>query len=158
MTLKPISRGLLAILLLGSSGWGTLSATALATQEGKTMEPSKDAPAKEILTPSGLKYVDQKVGPGAEAKAGDTVEVHYTGWLTDGTKFDSSRDSNRPFRFKLGAGQVIKGWDEGVAGMKIGGKRKLTIPPELGYGRQGAGSVIPPGATLVFEVELLGIG
>jgi FKBP-type peptidyl-prolyl cis-trans isomerase FkpA len=160
MTLKPISRGLLALLLLSSGylGWGTLSATALAIQEGKTMEPSKDAGAKEIVTPTGLKYVDLKVGAGAEAKAGDTVEVHYTGWLLDGTKFDSSRDSNRPFRFKLGAGQVIKGWDEGVAGMKVGGKRKLTIPPELGYGRQGAGSVIPPGATLVFEVELLGIG
>ncbi|MBV8199395.1 MAG: FKBP-type peptidyl-prolyl cis-trans isomerase [Acidobacteria bacterium] len=160
MTLTSISRGLLALLLLSSglSGGGTLSATALATQEGKTMEPSKDAGAKEIVTPSGLKYVDQKVGTGAEAKAGDTVEVHYTGWLLDGTKFDSSRDNNRPFRFKLGAGQVIKGWDEGVAGMKVGGKRKLTIPPELGYGRQGAGSVIPPGATLVFEVELLGIG
>ncbi len=160
MTKQLITRGLLAILLLwsGLSGWGTLSATALAAQEGKPMEPSKDAAAKEVVTASGLKYVDQKVGTGAEAKAGDTVEVHYTGWLVDGTKFDSSRDRNRPFRFKLGAGQVIKGWDEGVAGMKVGGKRKLTIPPEIGYGRQGAGSVIPPGATLVFEVELLGIG
>ena len=160
MTLKLISRGLLAILLLSSglSGWGTLSATALATEEGKTMEPSKDAGAKEIVTPTGLKYADLEVGAGAQAKAGDIVEVHYTGWLLDGTKFDSSRDSNRPFRFKLGAGQVIKGWDEGVAGMKVGGKRKLTIPPELGYGRQGAGGVIPPGATLIFEVELLGIG
>jgi len=166
MNLKSISRGILAILLLAgsaSSGWAALSATAVASEAGKAMEPSKDSAGKdsagkEIVTPSGLKYSDLKVGAGAEAKAGDAVEVHYTGWLVDGTKFDSSRDSNRPFRFKLGAGQVIKGWDEGVAGMRVGGKRKLTIPAELGYGRQGAGSVIPPGATLVFEVELLGIG
>jgi FKBP-type peptidyl-prolyl cis-trans isomerase len=122
------------------------------------MEPSKDAAAKEIVTPTGLKYVDLEVGAGAEAKAGDAVQVHYTGWLLDGTKFDSSRDRNQPFRFKLGAGQVIKGWDQGVAAMKVGGKRKLIIPAELGYGRQGAGGLIPPGATLVFEVELLGIG
>lgn len=161
MNCKHISRGILAVLLLvgsGSSGSGALSATAVATKEGKAMEPSKDTAGKEIVTPTGLKYTDLKAGAGAEAKAGDAVQVHYTGWLVDGTKFDSSRDSNRPFRFKLGAGQVIKGWDEGVAGMKVGGKRKLTIPPELGYGRQGAGSVIPPGATLVFEVELLGVG
>ncbi|MBV8199983.1 MAG: FKBP-type peptidyl-prolyl cis-trans isomerase [Acidobacteria bacterium] len=162
MNHKHISRGILAVLLLligsGSSGSGALSATAVASEEGKAMEPGKETGGKEIVTPSGLKYTDLKVGAGAEAKAGDAVQVHYTGWLVDGTKFDSSRDSNRPFRFKLGAGQVIKGWDEGVAGMKVGGKRKLTIPPELGYGRQGAGSVIPPGATLIFEVELLGVG
>ena len=161
MNLKHVSRGIVPVLLRvgsGSSGSGALSATAVASKEGKAMEPSKDAAGKEIVTPTGLKYTDLKVGAGAEAKAGDAVQVHYTGWLVDGTKFDSSRDSNRPFRFKLGAGQVIKGWDEGVAGMKVGGKRKLTIPPELGYGRQGAGGVIPPGATLVFEVELLGVG
>jgi FKBP-type peptidyl-prolyl cis-trans isomerase len=161
MNFERISRGTLAILLLvgsASSGSGALSATAVASEAGKAMEPSKESAGKEIVTPSGLKYTDLKTGAGAEAKAGDAVQVHYTGWLVDGTKFDSSRDSNRPFRFKLGAGQVIKGWDEGVAGMRVGGKRKLIIPPELGYGRQGAGSVIPPGATLVFEVELLGIG
>ncbi len=155
-----IARVLTALLLLilgGPAGSGGLSATAVENKEGKAMEPSKDT-AKEIVTPSGLKYVDQKIGAGPEAKTGDAVQVHYTGWLLDGTKFDSSRDRNQPFRFKLGAGQVIKGWDEGVAGMKVGGKRKLTIPSELGYGRQGAGGVIPPGATLVFEVELLGIG
>lgn len=108
-------------------------------------------------TASGLQYEDTVVGDGAEAKAGDTVSVHYTGWLDDGTKFDSSKDRNQPFSFNLGAGMVIKGWDEGVAGMKVGGTRKLTIPPELGYGARGAGNVIPPYSTLIFEVELLGI-
>ncbi len=108
-------------------------------------------------TPSGLQYDDEVVGTGTEATAGRSVRVHYTGWLTDGTKFDSSRDRNQPFDFHLGAGRVIKGWDEGVAGMKVGGKRKLTIPPDLGYGARGAGGVIPPNATLVFDVELLDV-
>jgi FKBP-type peptidyl-prolyl cis-trans isomerase FkpA len=107
--------------------------------------------------PDGLKYTDDKVGTGAEAQAGKTVTVHYTGWLLDGTKFDSSRDRNQPFLFPLGGGQVIKGWDEGVAGMKIGGKRTLIIPPELGYGARGAGGVIPPNSTLKFDVELLDV-
>ena len=107
--------------------------------------------------PDGLKYTDDQVGTGTEAQKGKTVSVHYTGWLLDGTKFDSSRDRNQPFSFPLGQGQVIKGWDEGVAGMKVGGKRKLTIPPQLGYGARGAGGVIPPNATLVFEVELLDV-
>jgi FKBP-type peptidyl-prolyl cis-trans isomerase FkpA len=109
-------------------------------------------------TPSGLSYDVLQVGNGPEAKAGAKVKVHYTGWLTDGKKFDSSVDRGRPFEFSLGAGQVIKGWDEGVAGMKVGEKRKLTIPPELGYGSRGAaGGLIPGGATLVFDVELLGV-
>jgi FKBP-type peptidyl-prolyl cis-trans isomerase FkpA len=112
---------------------------------------------KEVVTASGLKYVDLKAGQGEEARAGKVVEVHYTGWLENGTKFDSSVDRNRPFTFRLGAGDVIKGWDEGVAGMKAGGRRKLIIPPDLGYGKRGAGEVIPPGATLIFEVELLGV-
>ena len=109
----------------------------------------------EITTASGLVYEDTVVGEGAAAKAGDYVIVHYTGWLTNGSKFDSSKDRNDPFQFPLGQGHVIKGWDEGVQGMKIGGARKLTIPAHLGYGARGAGGVIPPNATLVFEVELL---
>ena len=109
-------------------------------------------------TPNGLTYQDLVEGTGAEAAKGAQVSVHYTGWLMDGTKFDSSKDRNEPFEFPLGAGHVIKGWDEGVAGMKVGGTRKLTIPPSLGYGSRGAGGVIPANATLVFEVELLAIG
>ena len=109
--------------------------------------------------PSGLKYTDTTVGTGAEATKGHKVSVHYTGWLYNngakGAKFDSSLDRGQPFGFALGAGQVIRGWDEGVAGMKIGGKRTLIIPPELGYGASGAGGVIPPNATLMFDVELL---
>lgn len=113
-------------------------------------------------TASGLIYDDKVVGTGAEAKTGQDVSVHYTGWLfyggERGKKFDSSKDRGEPFEFPLGAGRVIKGWDEGVAGMKVGGTRVLTIPPALGYGARGAGGVIPPNATLIFEVELLGVG
>ena len=111
----------------------------------------------EITTASGLVYEDTVLGDGAEAAAGALVTVHYTGWLTDGSKFDSSKDRNDPFQFPLGQRYVISGWDEGVQGMKVGGTRKLTIPPQLGYGARGAGGVIPPNATLVFEVELLGV-
>src|ERR1039458_6126178 len=124
---------------------------------GAPIQPITAAPTQPGATVTELKKEDTKVGTGAEAVTGKSVSVHYTGWLTDGTKFDSSKDRGHPFSFQLGAGQVIKGWDQGVAGMKVGGVRKLTIPPELGYGARGAGGVIPPNATLVFEVELLGV-
>jgi peptidylprolyl isomerase len=110
-----------------------------------------------IQTATGLEYVDIVEGTGARPKPGETVNVHYTGWLKSGQKFDSSVDRGEPFAFPIGKGRVIKGWDEGVGTMKVGGKRKLVIPAHLGYGDRGAGNVIPPGATLIFEVELLGI-
>jgi FKBP-type peptidyl-prolyl cis-trans isomerase FkpA len=110
-----------------------------------------------IKTASGLVIEDLVVGSGATASPGQRVSVHYSGWLTDGNKFDSSKDRGQAFMFSLGRGEVIRGWDEGVSGMKVGGKRKLTIPPDLGYGTRGAGGVIPPNATLLFEVELLAV-
>jgi FKBP-type peptidyl-prolyl cis-trans isomerase len=113
--------------------------------------------SEEITLKSGLKYKDLDEGSGPAAVSGKTVKVHYTGTLANGKKFDSSRDRDEPFEFRLGEGMVIKGWDEGVAGMRIGGRRLLVIPPDLGYGKRGAGNVIPPGATLYFEVELLGV-
>lgn len=110
-----------------------------------------------VVKASGLKYWDLKEGSGAMATKGHRVRVHYTGWLENGKKFDSSVDRGQPFVFPLGAGRVIKGWDEGVEGMKVGGKRQLRIPPELGYGSRGAGNVIPPNSTLIFDVQLLGV-
>jgi FKBP-type peptidyl-prolyl cis-trans isomerase len=118
---------------------------------------STNAEPQEQQTASGLRYVDYGGGDGPAAKAGDQVTVHYTGTLENGQKFDSSRDRNDPFQFPLGRGRVIKGWDEGVAGMRVGDKRRLIIPSDLGYGSRGAGGVIPPNATLIFDVELLGI-
>lgn len=121
--------------------------------------PSSHATPKEasMSNTTGLQITDVKEGTGPVASAGDRVEVQYTGWLQNGTKFDSSRDRNEPFNFILGRAQVIKGWDQGVAGMKVGGERKLIIPPDLAYGSRGAGGVIPPDATLTFDVELLAV-
>ncbi len=110
-----------------------------------------------MKTESGLEYTDEIVGEGALPQLGETVVVHYSGFLDDGTKFDSSHDHGSPFEFQIGVGQVIRGWDEGVATMRVGGKRKLVIPPDLGYGKRGAGNVIPPNARLTFDVELIGV-
>jgi FKBP-type peptidyl-prolyl cis-trans isomerase FkpA len=156
-----------AILLAGSfaaaSAFAQTPAPASAPAAAKAADakPTEMKKAMTVTTASGLIYDDVVVGTGAEAKAGP-VKVHYTGWLFNdgkrGQKFDSSKDRGEPFGFPLGGGRVIKGWDEGVAGMKVGGTRILTIPPALGYGARGAGGAIPPNATLQFEVELLGVG
>jgi FKBP-type peptidyl-prolyl cis-trans isomerase len=139
-------------------GWVLAALATFGLVAHAPVEKKKPREVKVEYTPGKtaiLKYEDLTSGTGAQAGPGDQLTVQYTGWLADGTKFDSSRDRDRPFIFPLGAGKVIKGWEAGVAGMKVGGKRKLTIPPELGYGARGAGGVIPPDATLVFEVELL---
>lgn len=137
-----------------------LAALLSATTGVLALSESADA-QNVVTTPSGLKYIDLKVGTGASPRTGQTCVMHYTGWLYEdgkkGAKFDSSVDRNEPFEFKIGMGQVIRGWDEGVATMKVGGKRTLIIPPALGYGARGAGGVIPPNATLLFDVELLGV-
>ena len=141
--------------------WMAVVVSLAGMAYAQSAKPNTSAPTKVTgpgtKTADGLEYWDIKVGTGATAQSGQTVKVHYTGWLTNGKKFDSSVDHGQPFSFRLGAGEVIKGWDEGVAGMKVGGKRQLRIPPELGYGARGAGGVIPPNATLIFDVELLGV-
>lgn len=140
-----------------------ITGVAIAACSDKDAKPSGEvkpaaavAPASAVTTPSGLSYVDLVVGNGPQPTAGKPVKVHYTGWLENGTKFDSSVDRGEPFVFTVGAGEVIPGWDEGVMTMKVGGKRRLIVPSQLGYGAAGAGGVIPPNATLIFEVELLG--
>jgi FKBP-type peptidyl-prolyl cis-trans isomerase len=134
-----------------------IALTLILGGEGTMAATENNSSSQEVITSSGLKYVDQVLGTGDVAVAGKTTTVHYTGWLENGKKFDSSVDRGQPFSFPLGGGRVIRGWDEGVEGMKVGGKRKLTIPSDLGYGSRGAGGVIPPNATLIFDVELLGV-
>jgi FKBP-type peptidyl-prolyl cis-trans isomerase len=150
-----------SLFLIGAVAAVGLCGLDAQAESASTAQPSQASTSagseSTAAQASGLVIKDEVVGTGAEAKSGDKVTVHYTGRLTDGTKFDSSVDRNRPFSFTLGASEVIAGWDQGVAGMKVGGKRKLTIPPDLGYGAAGAGGVIPPNATLVFDVELLKI-
>jgi len=154
---RTVYLAIAAALLIGLAGCSPAPDNAASggssSTGGQSSKPSSDTAASALE----LKIEDTKVGTGAAAKAGDSVTVDYTGWLEDGTKFDSSKDAGKPFTFVLGAGEVIAGWDQGVAGMKVGGVRKLTVPSELGYGAAGAGGVIPPYATLVFEVELLSI-
>ena len=137
---------------------GSLSALPGVAKARQT-EPTPAAPqeGREVVTPSGLRYTDLQVGAGAEAVKGKTVEVLYTGWLEDNTKFDSSLDPNHPFTFRIGIDDVIQGWHQGIAGMKVGGRRRLVVPPELGYGKQGVARVVPPNARLIFEVELVNV-
>ena len=153
--MRNVERLIVLLLLLAA-----IAIPACAQKEGKTAVEKKGeqaSAANMVKTPSGLAYVDLVPGSGASPAPGKQVKVHYTGWLENGTKFDSSVDRGEPFVFTIGAGQVIPGWDEGVMSMKVGGKRKLIIPPQLGYGAAGAGGVIPPNATLIFEVELLDV-
>lgn len=166
--MNRFTRSLIAVSIVlafvAMTGCSTADETTPSTPTDAE-QPAADVPAPAVAPEfpgktkdvTKLEIEDVTEGDGAEAVAGKSVTVNYTGWLTDGTKFDSSLDSGQPFVFPLGAGQVIAGWDEGVAGMKVGGTRILVIPPDKGYGEQGAGGVIPPNATLVFQVDLLGV-
>jgi peptidylprolyl isomerase len=145
------------LLLLGVAACGSDEPSSDEGTEPAAEEPAGDCEEGVVETESGLQYEELECGDGAEAQRGDTVVVHYTGTLEDGTKFDSSLDRGQPFPFTIGAGQVIQGWEEGIAGMKVGGKRKLTIPPDLAYGKAGRPPVIPRNATLIFEVSLVEI-
>ncbi len=155
MSKKAIYFGVVVLVLIGAYFLLTGKQNNQETKQNTNIQTNMDT--NTATDSAKLIIEDTKVGEGREVRSGDTVVMHYSGTLTDGTKFDSSYDRNEPFTTQIGVGQVIKGWDEGVPGMKIGGKRKLTIPPELGYGASGAGGVIGPNATLIFEVELLDI-
>jgi FKBP-type peptidyl-prolyl cis-trans isomerase FkpA len=163
MSFRP--RAAVALRIARTAGFAILAAVTLHADLGwSASTPDEQGKSKLNATPNELQKIDRKQGTGREAVPGSTVVVHYTGWLYDsskpeshGAKFDSSRDRGTPFRFVLGQGRVIKGWDEGVAGMKVGGQRTLVIPPQLGYGSRGAGGVIPPNATLIFDVELIDV-
>jgi len=150
---------LCVVVLLGLLALPDLlrAAESKAAPGAKKMEKKNDGTGQEVVNPTGLKYVDHVIGTGASPKKGQQVTVHYTGRLTDGKKFDSSVDRGQPFQVQIGVGQVIRGWDEGIASMKVGGKRTLTIPADLGYGAAGFPGAIPPNATLIFDVELLGV-
>lgn len=154
--MRNVEKFIVMLLLLVAVVIPACTQKETKTTADKKAEPASAA-ANAVKTASGLSYVDLVQGSGPSPTAGKSVKVHYTGWLENGTKFDSSVDRGEPFVFTIGAGQVIPGWDEGVLTMKMGGKRKLIIPPQLGYGAEGAGGVIPPNATLVFEVELLDV-
>ena len=152
--MRDVEKLIVALLLVAA-----VAIPACVQNEGKQIPAVQDQAktAGMVKTPSGLAYADLKIGTGPQPVAGKPVKVHYTGWLENGTKFDSSVDRKEPFVFIIGVGQVVPGWDEGVMTMRVGGKRKLVVPPQLGYGERGAGGVIPPNATLTFEVELLDV-
>lgn len=162
------SRALLAVLLALTGGWAAEAGVRPARQGDRNTTPppappaagpevNQARPAREVVTRSGLRYLDLHPGQGTEATEGRAVDILYTGWLDNGIQFDASQDPTHPFTFRIGIDEVIKGWHEGITGMKVGGRRRLVIPAELGYGKQGAGGVVPPNATLVFEVELLDV-
>jgi FKBP-type peptidyl-prolyl cis-trans isomerase len=162
MTRFLLAGGVVILLLTAAFAIAQTAAKTAAKKPAATARPNTSAPTKVtgdgVKTDSGLQYWEIRVGTGEVAKEGSHVRVHYTGWLTTGKKFDSSVDANQPLDFTIGNGEVIKGWDQGVAGMKVGGKRQLRIPPELGYGAEGTpGGPIPPNATLIFDVQLLAV-
>lgn len=153
-------RALLWALLAAAGTHGAAAQPAAqpaAPPEKEQPDSEQPRPGREIVLPSGLRYQDLKIGEGDEARNRKILEIHYTGWLEDSTKFDSTQDCDRPLTLRLGAGDVVKGLDEGLVGMREGGKRRLIVPPELGFGKEGGGGVIPPNATLLYEVELLAV-
>jgi peptidylprolyl isomerase len=153
-----IQKSVPCVLFTALLAAGSLS--ALPGMPGRVAKARQTEPTpapQEVVTPSGLRYRDLQVGAGAEATKGKTVEIHYTGWLEDNTKFDASQDPSLPLTFRIGIDDVIQGWHQGITGMKVGGRRRLVVPPELGYGKQGMGRIVPPNATLIFEVELVNV-